>query len=156
MSKKSARTEELKGWRTVAVLMTGKPAGVKPPVRPMRAALPAPVAPPASKRLRVRVLSHPRRVVAPALSLPVRNARVTRTNRVLTAGIVCLPAQISQPGLGYNPLSGQLLSGAPNSTSLTSCQWTSSPALCWVSPRSLFYAGGDGPGGAAGCLFRRV
>ena len=55
-----------------------------------------------------------------------------------TAGITCLPARSSQPGLGYNQLSGQLLPGAPNSSSLTSCQWTSSPALCWVSPHSLF------------------
>ena len=55
-----------------------------------------------------------------------------------TASITCLPAQISQSGLEYIPLHGQLLPGAPNSSSLTSCQWTSSPAFCRVSPRSLF------------------
>ena len=38
--------EESKGWKTVAVLMPEKPACVKPPVRPMRAASPASVASP--------------------------------------------------------------------------------------------------------------
>ena len=74
---------------------------------------------------------------APALSLSIEE----RQDHPSQPGVDPrhhLPAQISQPGSGYNPLSGQLLWGDPNASSLTSCQWTSSPALCWVSPGSPF------------------